>query len=451
MAARSHHLAFLLVLLLLCSWHLDAGTNDNIMARAATVASLVDRGTLEITPIHEVTGDKALVDGRYYSDKAPLPAFIVLPFHALAVWSGLIAPGENGTLGPVLLRMGGLLCGSLALATIMLLVYIDLHQRPRSIRIPVALLATLPFLGSFLFVYSGSFNAHTIGALFVLLAFLSFERGHWAWCGLWGGAAVLCEYPLAVFSLWWGLVLVWRTARGGLKASAPVRFALGGLPALAMLVAVNIAITGEAFTLAYAHEANYTFMKKDYGIGLPTLEALAGLTASTYRGLFFYMPVAALALVVLVMAPRKGNSLPLVIAGIPMLLCFLVIASYGMWWGGWAYGPRHLAAVAVLLTLFGLRAILAMPKMRWPFVVASAVGLVLALAAKSTVWYSFPTGVMDPMRMEVWPRILKGEWTTMQWPVLLGLSPGFASALFLVIFAAGLYALVRIGRATTPA
>jgi hypothetical protein len=50
---------------------------------------------------------------------------------------------------------------------------------------------------------------------------------------------------------------------------------------------------------------------------------------------------------------------------------------------------------------------------------------------------------------EVWPRIAKGEWTSMQWPVLLGLSPGFATALFVATFGAGIFALVRIDRSTT--
>ena len=75
MSIRSHTVLFFLLVLFLASWHLDAGHNDNTMSRAASVASLVDRGTLEITPIQSVTGDKCLVDGRYYSDKAPLPTF----------------------------------------------------------------------------------------------------------------------------------------------------------------------------------------------------------------------------------------------------------------------------------------------------------------------------------------------------------------------------------------
>ena len=66
MLMRKSAVLFFLVTLFLCSWRLNAGHNDNTMSRAACAASLVDRGTLEITPIHYGTGDKCLVNGRWF-------------------------------------------------------------------------------------------------------------------------------------------------------------------------------------------------------------------------------------------------------------------------------------------------------------------------------------------------------------------------------------------------
>ncbi len=63
-----------------------------------------------------------------------------------------------------------------------------------------------------------------------------------------------------------------------------------------------------------------------------------------------------------------------------------------------------------------------------------------------TISYSLPTEVQHPLLKEVLPRVLKGEWTTGQWPVPLGLSPTMATLLFLPIFALGLFLLVRIDR-----
>lgn len=441
---------FFLVVLFLCSWHLDTGTNDNVMSRAAAVASLVDRGTLEITPLHGVTKDKAVVDGRYFSDKAPLPVLLVWPLHALLKMAGLADDTDRGSLGPALLRLGGLICGSMALAWIITCLYRDLIQRGTRYRLPLTWMAALPMLGSFLFVYSGSFNAHILGALFMLLAWLAHEKGRWMACGLWGAAAVLCEYPLVIFPVWWALELGWTAWRRRQGWKALGQLVSGGLPGVLVLMAVNHHITGDPFTLAYAHEAHYTFMDKGFGMGLPSLKAIHGLTLSNYRGLLVYMPAIAVMLVAMPIARRQGRAVIPRAALVPLVLCFLVIASYGMWWGGWAYGPRHLTAVATLLLLFGLRALDVRPWLQWLLLAASGIGLALALAAKSTVWYSLPSEVYRPFREVIMPHMAQGRWTALQWPVDLGLSPGAATLAYLMIFAAALYLLARIDQRPAP-
>lgn len=112
MSPRARMLVFFGATLFLCSWHLDGGHNDNTMSRALAVAALVGHGTLEITEHHDLTGDKALIDGHYYSDKAPLPVFIVAPFWWLGRVIGAVKPGELGYFNDGLLRLGGFLCGS---------------------------------------------------------------------------------------------------------------------------------------------------------------------------------------------------------------------------------------------------------------------------------------------------------------------------------------------------
>ncbi|MFT3885155.1 MAG: hypothetical protein QM724_06915 [Flavobacteriales bacterium] len=437
------------IILFLCSWHLDTGPNDNTMSRAAAVASLVDRGTLEITPVHEVTNDKAIVDGRYYSDKAPLPVLLVWPFHMMMDAMGLAGHTDQGSLGPALLRLGGFLCGSLALALIIVLMYRDLRARTSSIGLPTGWAALLPFAGSFLFVYSGSFNAHLLGALFVLAAWLAFERKQWWLCGLWSGAAVLCEYPLAVFPIWWALEIGWLVVQKKVDRKAIAWFVAGGGPAVLVLMTMNKVITGNPFTMAYTHEAHYTFMARGYGMGLPSWDAFVGLTISDYRGLLFFMPALLVALPALARAGSNGRTAMPRAALVPVLLCFLVISGYGMWWGGWAYGPRHLTAVATLLMLFGLRAVLDRRSYRWPLLVVSVVGLAMAFAAKDTVWYSLPTEAHHPLIEVIWPALRNGSWTTDQWPVMLGLSPAMAALLYLPTFALGLYLLARLDRKPT--
>ncbi|MBK9515696.1 MAG: hypothetical protein IPO05_19300 [Flavobacteriales bacterium] len=156
MSRRAQSIVFFLLVLGLCNWHLDRGFNANTLSRAAMVAAVVEHGTLRIDAYHHLTDDKALVDGHYYSEKAPLPALLVIPFWWTAKTLGLITPGPHGLLTEDLLALGGSLCGSLPLALMILFVWTRL--RDRTTVWPPATMATLPFLGSFLFVYSGSFT-----------------------------------------------------------------------------------------------------------------------------------------------------------------------------------------------------------------------------------------------------------------------------------------------------
>jgi hypothetical protein len=424
---------------------LDQGANDNTMARAASVASMVDRGTLEITPIHELTGDKALVNGRYFSDKAPLPTFVVLPFHALAVWSGLITPGDNGTIGPALLRLGGFISGSIPLALIITLLWLDLRERSDILPLNPALLATLPLFGSFLFVYSGSFYNHLPGALFALLAARAVHQEKPLLVGLWSGCAFLCESVLLLLPALWGaqwlLQKRWKTL---------LPLAVGLLPAMIATIAHNLAVTGHPLVFPNAYAANYDAMHTGYGFGTWQPEAFLGMLVTDYRGLLFYMPILVLGLWTLPRSMRASELLrdPFVL---PSLLLVAAFITHATWWGGWTYGPRYIMAPALLLAVAVLLRAKNDALHRWSVIALSTFGMLCAFASKSTIWYSFPTGVQHPLLTEVWPRIAKGEWTNMQWPVLLGLSPGIATGLFIVIFVAGLYTLVRIDRSTTTA
>lgn len=440
MPSRLQLLLFFAITLFLCSWHLDHGQNDNTMARAASVASLVDRGTLEITPIHAVTGDKALVDGRYYSDKAPLPTFAVLPFHWCLVQVGLAPTGDNGTLTPGLLRLGGFMCGSIPLALLIALAWYDLRKRARPLPVNAALLASLPLFGSFLFVYSGSFYNHLPGALFSVLAARAALRDRHLLVGLYGGAAFLCESALLLFPAIWALQLMldkrWRPA---------LLLAVGLLPGMLGMAAHNLAVTGEALTFPNAFAVNYSIMQQQYGFGTWQPAAFLGMLFTDYRGLFFYMPFLLIGLWTL---PR-GAKWPAILRDpfvLPALLLIAAFLTHATWWGGWTYGPRYIMAGAALLYFATLQRLLDRPLERWATWLFSLFGLVCAVAAKTTVGYSLPTGVEHPLLTEVLPRLLKGEWTTAQWPVLLGLSPIAATLLFLATFALGLYLLVRIDR-----
>lgn len=438
MPNRAHVLCLFLVTLLLSSWHLDQAQNANTVSRAAMVAAIVEQGTLRIDAFAPLTGDKALIAGHYYSEKAPLPAFFVVPFHWVLFHLGAIAPSTPDHINVDLLRLGGFLCGSLPFAAIVTLCWLRLRRNAGGMA--PTLLACATFFGSFLFIYSGTFYGHLMGALFLLLAYIALKEQRFAWAGALIACAVLCEYVLLLFAGCWLVALAWNAVRDRAQRMAVLRFIGGGLPFALFLLGYNLLLFGSAFSFGYDHVADY---EPQNGSMIEHLhpEALWGLIGSPYRGLVPHMPLLALAVIAWAVAKPHWRSIVGPYAGLPVLLNVLFVCSIGLWWGGWAFGPRHLTAIAVLLAYATL------PKLmttRWaaiPAIVLGILGTLYVFAAKSTSWYSFPTDRRSPFFDVIVPAVHNGEWTEAQWPVLLGLSPFVATVLFVITFVAALFLL----------
>jgi len=439
---RGGTLIFFLITLALCSWHLDSGRNANTISRAAMVAALVESGSLCIDPYQELTADKALVAGHYYSEKAPLPALIVWPFWSMANGLHWITPGDHGLLTDGLLQLGGFLCGSVPLALLILLLYRDLRHSP--VPLPRGWIALLPFMGSFLFVYSGSFHGHLLAALFLVLAWRMRTRDAHVLATVLASAAILCEYSLFVFPLVWFLQDAFQRKWKALGAQV-----FGGLPGLLFLGFMNLMITGKPWTLPYADVAEHVDRSGGIlGLGMPTLAGLWGLLFSSFRGLFTHAPVTIVCAIVALVAIRRNGLKwtalhPLVI---PSLLLIAMISGHSMWWGGWAFGPRHLTAVAALLLLAALPKLPDKPWADGALVWLGVWGLVVSVSAKSTAWYSLPTTVLHPFREMILPYVLQRGFTVMQWPVAVGFSPIMGTFFFVI---AMLLAL-KYMRRTTP-
>jgi len=80
---------------------------------------------------------------------------------------------------------------------------------------------------------------------------------------------------------------------------------------------------------------------------------------------------------------------------------------------------------------------------KWTLAALSAWGLLLAFAAKNTTWYGLPTEVRHPFAEMILPAVRHKQFTDMQWPLAAGFSATLGAFLFLLTFAAVLYATRR--------
>jgi hypothetical protein len=362
-------------------------------ARLAELHAIGVQGTLRIDQYHEITGDKAVIGGHYYSEKAPAIVAMALPVFITTAWlqrSIGIDPDSPagwrvsqwiataGSVG-VIAALGG--------ACFFLLLLDRLGA-------PLALLSSYAmFLGTITFPYATAMFAHagTIGLLSIALwaALDRAEPRRDYIAGLCAGLAVASEYPAIIPATALGLYLAMTPAR-------TFRYALALIPAAVLILGNNYLISGSPFRVSYG--ANPAFPQitagNAFGFSLPDPAAARSLLWGEYRGLLFWNPVLLMALPGLVLWFRRdrGVAVMIVIVSIFMLL---QVASFYSWFGGNAVGPRYLSPALPFLALaaaYGIKrfpipgAVLAM-------VSITLMGMVTAIAIDP------PEDVATPLRL----------------------------------------------------
>jgi hypothetical protein len=173
---RAFLISFFLVNLLLSSFFLDVSMSPNPTSRALPVLVLFEEGTFRIDAYRRLTSDESIINGHYYSDKAPLSSLIVAPFYGLLKIASLaIAPyGRPETGGLVaIVVLGDVLCGSIPFALAMTLSLYALFRRGKqNFRYRSVLIVIFSWYGSFLFVWSGVYFGHLLAGLFLLLSYI---------------------------------------------------------------------------------------------------------------------------------------------------------------------------------------------------------------------------------------------------------------------------------------
>lgn len=429
--------SFFIAHLFLATFYIDLWRNDNTTSRVLPIAVFLEQGNFEIDKYQQFTGDKSYVAPHYYTDKAPLPALITLPFSVLLKKLNIITPIKESYYTPSLYALGGFVCGSLVLAVIVLITLKMLVKKKMVTLNPIhtVIWATLPFYSSFLFVYSGTFFGHLFAGGLLLASYVFIEKRAYFLSGIFIGLSFLSDYPIALIGLIWGLqIVVQKQWKGAFN------FALGVLPSIGFILFYNYYFTGNAFTMLYKFVSqDYAFMKEGYGFALPKPEALWGLLISPYRGVLFYAPILLLFAFLAFKWPTKETirSLTTNYLFFSSILFVLFISSYQMWWGGWCWGPRHLTTITVLWLFAGIKAFHHRKESIWMAYGLFVIGFIINFLAKSTIVYSAPSDIKFPLLETVMPNLLNDNFNPNNIASLaLGASPRLAAILFVLLFVA---------------
>jgi hypothetical protein len=343
-----------------CSYFFTGG-GWNQASRFDLVRAITEQSTLSIDAYHDNTGDKALWQGHYYSDKAPGTALLAVPFAAVARHVMRAFTNQESAILMAEARTSVLVCSTIPMALATIAIYL-IARRLHCGRAGAIIAACAYGLGTPAWAYGTFFWGHALAAACLILGFgavLEVERtdtlqpraGLCLLIGVLLGWAVITEFTAAIPAVILGLLLLVRRPR-----RAPGQFrrrsfyrslyvALGAIGPLAGLGVYNQLAFGSPWHLGYSSVQGFDMSQGFFGITSPDLEVLRKITIGKERGLLLLSPVLVLAPFGLFRLMRKPE---LRIAGIVMASIFLYYlllnASYKYWDGGFSYGPRHVAA-----------------------------------------------------------------------------------------------------------
>ncbi|HEX3704610.1 MAG TPA: hypothetical protein VHU82_14870 [Vicinamibacterales bacterium] len=340
------------------------GWNQN--SRFAMDRAIIERHTLQIDAYQLHTGDRALWQGHYYSDKAPGAALLALgPVVVARTISRAAGVDPEGFPG---IAWTSYVAGVVTNAVFTVFAALALWWialRWGFSRGAALFGATAYGVATPAWCYATLFMGHGLTAGCLMGAYASAialedddidRQRRLGWIvGLGTGWAVVSEFPALVPAvLIVGLALLTLRDRWPARLPAVVaRLVAGGALAAAVLLAYNTLAFGSPFHLGYASEEGFAQMRQGvFGITYPTWSRLYEVLLGSYRGLLPIAPLVALTPIGLaLMARTPPRRRAVVVATVSGTFYVLLNASYFYWEGGWAYGPRQMMAGLPFLAL----------------------------------------------------------------------------------------------------
>lgn len=440
-----HTWAVTLILLFTFTYTFPRWADPNQDSRLKAIWAVVNEGTFRIDNYLGDTVDYAKVGDHYYSDKAPgvafagIPVYAVLrPLLALPVVDGLVtrlanSPAFAATLNP---EGSGVATDKVRFAITQVAVAWVVGVLP-SVAVAVLVQKLLLLWGvsarwsagvalaygvlTPVFAYANSAYGHQLCAALLLGAFYlthtlpaNPSAGRLLAVGGLLGYAVLTEYPAVpvVAGLWlyagyrlWQMG-VWRRLAWVTVAGA----ALAGV-----WMAYNTAIFGGPLNLGYSYSEQWVSQHSTgfVSLGLPTTEALWGMSFGLFRGLFVLAPWLLLS------GPgwwawwHSGEQRAAWWVSALVVGAFVAFnASSVMWWGGFSVGPRYLLPALPWLALavgWGARVWGSTPA--WRLALAGlAVWAWVAVWGMSLAGQAFPPDYPQAVRDNPWLNYVLPQW-----------------------------------------
>ncbi|MCZ6691472.1 MAG: hypothetical protein O7H41_17930 [Planctomycetota bacterium] len=367
-----------------------------LLSRLALVDSLVERGTFAIDDSRfSRTVDKVQIDGHFYCDKLP-----ILPVATAAIYAVLCHPlGVTFDSHPGL-TLFILTYLTVGIATIVLVALFYREVRRAGLGGRRALLLTgVLGLATLVLTYAGTYQNHTITAVFLFAGFVAIRAAREGngkaalLSGIWIGMAAASEMPTGfAFGGAFGLSLVMAPRPGRHRLALAGSFA-GGFAIPILVTAVILLIAWGDPRPAYLIPGAYdydgsVFAEREAGVIQSTripsnIVAYAFHNILGIRGLFSTTPVLLAGLIGLVSLwrrreePRRWEVTALGL-GLVVVIAFYAVATDS--YGGWAYGLRFFVPLAPVLLYLAVY----LPDRIWSgrpaLVMACLLGLSLPLA-----------------------------------------------------------------------
>jgi len=321
--------------------------SPNELSRLRLTRALVEHRSFQIDPYivnpsPRTVSDVAYYRGHFYSDKAAGMSLAAVPVVAAL---RLVAP--DASLVTMLLTVR--FCVVVVPAMVVLWFLL------KRCRTSYAFLSVIGlFLGSVVITQTLNFSGHVLATIVICCAAVLAGRGQpsdtrIAMSGLFAGAATLIDFTSAIAAA--GLLIVVSVRARFLKK--PALFAVSCAAIASVQLLVNALCFDGPFDFAYHHMFNPADQANRgagfFGLAVPRLDAITGLTVGGLKGMFVHSPFLILSVPALFFVARRRRD-PLALWAVAMCFAyFWVNASLKDWEGGWSLGPRYLLVIYPLL------------------------------------------------------------------------------------------------------